>query len=107
MISPALRSLFGCLTFALGAISPAHGHGVVVGVNVVNPQRLNRADRAAVLDQLQMAEVKVIRVPLAPSWGANDYRPAIDFIPRASERGIKTDVIVPPQYREGAQRRPA
>jgi hypothetical protein len=106
MISPVLMSLFVCLTFALGAISPAHGHSVVVGVNVVNPQRFSPADRAAVLDQLQMAEVKVIRVPLAPPWAGNDYGPAIDFIRRASERGINTDLVVGLQYREGTQRRP-
>jgi len=107
MISPALVLLFGCLTFALGAISPAHGHGVVIGVNVVNPQRLTPTDRAAVLDQLQMAEVKVIRVPLAAPWGGDDYGPVIDFIRHASERGINADLVVGLQYREGAQRRPA
>jgi hypothetical protein len=107
MISPVLRWLFGCFTFALGAISPAPSHGVVVGVNVVNPQRLSQADRAAVIEQLQMAEVNVIRVPLAPPWSGADYRPAIDFVRSAYQRGIKTDLIISLQYREGARRRPA
>jgi hypothetical protein len=106
MVSPTLRSLFVRLTFVFVAMSSAHGHGVLVGVNVVNPQRLSPADRAALLDQLQLAEVKVIRVPLAPPWGGNDYGPAIDFIRSAYERGIKTDVIIGLQYREGARRRP-
>ena len=88
-------------------MSPAHGETVVVGVNVVNPQRLSAADRDKVLDQLQAAGVHVIRAPLLPPWGDNDYGPAIDFIHRAYMRGIKTDLIVGLQYREGAQRRPA
>src|SRR5207244_1661408 len=87
------------------AIRAAHGDGVVVGVNVVNPQRLGAADREAVLDQLQAAQVKVIRVPLEPPWRDGDYAPAIDFVRRAFERGIKADLIVGLQYREGAQRR--
>ena len=62
------------------AISPAHGQSVVVGVNVVNPQRLSAAERANVLDQLQAAGVQVIRAPLAPAWSDTDYGPAIDFI---------------------------
>jgi hypothetical protein len=49
----------------------------------------------------------MIRTPLAPAWGGDDYGPAIDFIQRAYERGIKTDLIVGLQYREGAQKRPA
>ena len=57
------------------------------------------------LDQLQAAGVQVIRAPLAPPWGGNDYAPAIDFIHRAYMRGIRTDLIVGLQYREGAQRR--
>jgi hypothetical protein len=108
MISPALGSLslLACLTFGIGAIQPAHGHVVVVGVNVANPQRLSPADRAGLLDQLQMADVKVIRVALAPPWGGNDYGPAIDFIRTAYERGLKTDLVIGLQYREGTRRRP-
>src|SRR6516162_3130487 len=94
------------LLLALGTPA-AGGEAVTIGVNVVNPQRLNAADREAVLDQLQSAGVRVIRAPLAPPRGGDDYGPAIDFSRRAYERGIKTDLIVGLQYREGAQRRPA
>jgi hypothetical protein len=105
-----LRSiLLGCsfLIVGVAAMSPVHGETVIVGVNVENPQRLKAADREKVLDQLQAAGVLVIRASLAPAWSVDDYGPAVDFIHRAYARGIKTDVIVDLQYREGAQRRPA
>jgi hypothetical protein len=107
MVPPAVISVFGCLLIAVNLIPAARGGAVIVGVNVVNPQRLSAADRGAVLGQLQAAGVRVIRAPLAPAWGSDDYGPAIDFIRRAYEGGIKTDLIVGLQYREGAQRRPA
>ncbi len=107
MVLRSIALVCGLLIFRAAAMSPAHGETVVVGVNVVNPQRLSAADRDKVLDQLQAAGVHVIRAPLLPPWGGNDYGPAIDFIHRAYMRGIKTDLIVGLQYREGAQRRPA
>src|SRR5215472_9210856 len=106
MISHAPVGVLGCLLVAL-SINAVAGEPVTVGVNVVNPQRLSAAERAAVLDQLQTAGVRVIRVPLASPWGGNDYGPSIDFIRRAYERGIKADLIVGLQYRDGARRRPA
>ena len=106
MVLRSIVLVCGLLIFGAAATPPAHGETVVVGVNVVNPQRLSAADRDKVLDQLQAAGVHVIRAPLAPAWSGNDYRPAIDFIHRAYMRGIKTDLIVDLQYREGAQRRP-
>src|SRR5260370_14486549 len=102
MSSRPLISVLGCLMISLGAMPAARGESVTVGVNVVNPQRLSSADREAVLDQLQSAGVRVIRVPLAPASGGNDYGPAIDFIRHAYERGIKADLLVWLQYREGA-----
>jgi hypothetical protein len=106
MILRLLISVCGCLLIALGTVTAAHDESVAVGVNVVNPQRLSPGDQETVLDQLQAAGVHLIRAPLEPSWGGNDYSPAIDFIQRAYERGIKTDLIVGLQYREGALRRP-
>jgi hypothetical protein len=100
-------SVCGCLLIAVGTMPTARGEHPAVGVNVVNPQRLSPPDREAVLDQLQGAGVRMIRAPLAPPWGGNDYGPAIDFIRRAFERGIKADLIVGLQYQEGAQRRSA
>jgi hypothetical protein len=97
----------GVLLTAAVAMPSAQSETVVVGVNVVNPQRLSAADRGKVLDQLQAAGVHVIRAPLEPAWSDSDYGPAIDFVGRAYRRGIKTDLIVGLQYRDGAQRRPA
>lgn len=97
----------GCLLVAVGTMPAARCEYPVAGVNVVNPQRLRAPDRDAVLDQLQGAGVRMIRAPLAPPWGGDDYGPAIDFIRRAYERGIRTDLIVGLQYRADAQRRPA
>jgi hypothetical protein len=107
MIPRPVNLFCRCLVIALGTVTTARGESLAVGVNVVNPQRLGLADRQAVLDQLQAAGVRIIRVPLEPPWGGNDYDPAIDFIRRAYERGIKADLVVGLQYREGAQRRPA
>jgi hypothetical protein len=107
MVLRALVLLSGYMLVALGTIPLAAGESVVVGVNVVSPQRLDSTEREAVLDQLQAAGVRMIRAPLAPPWGGHDYGPAIDFIRRAYERGIKADLIVGMQYREGAQRRRA
>ena len=99
--------MYGCMLLALGTLPAAADASVAVGVNVVYPQRLSAAAREAALDQLQAAGVHMIRAPLAPPWGGDDYGPAIDFIRRAYERGIKTTLIVGLQYSEGGQRRPA
>jgi hypothetical protein len=85
----------------------SRAEAITVGVNLVNPQRLSAPKREVVLDQLQAAGIRVMRVPLAPPWGGSNYGPAIDFVRRAHERGIKTDLIVGLQYRDGARRRPA
>jgi hypothetical protein len=106
MVSLALTSVLGCLLTAVGAACVAHGNSAAVGVNVVNPQRLSAEDRETVLGELQTNGVRIIRVPLAPPWGGSDYGPAIDFIRRAHERGIKSDLVVELQYRQGSQRRP-
>ena len=107
MISRYSISVLGCLQIALSATLPAYSQTAAVGVNVVNPQRLNQADREAVLDQLRTAGVRIIRAPLEPPWAGGNYGPAIDFIRRAYERGIRADLIVGLQYRADAQRRPA
>lgn len=108
MIRRPLILLCGfCLSAGLSALPAVGSDTVAVGVNVVNPQRLSPAQQQAVLDQLQAAGVRIIRAPLKPPWEGNNYAPAIEFIRRAYERGIKSDLIVELQYREGAQRRPA
>jgi hypothetical protein len=64
MISRYSISVLGSPQIALSATLRAYGETAAVGVNVVNPQRLNQADREAVLDQLQTAGVRIIRAPL-------------------------------------------
>jgi hypothetical protein len=107
-MKPRLLSLLcSCVPVALGAIPAAANEGVAVGVHVDNPQRLSPTDQETVLDQIQAAGVRVIRAPLKSPWSGANYAPAIQFIRRAYERGIKTVLIVHLQYRESAQRRPA
>ena len=107
MAARLLTAMCGCALALLSAMQAARADNIAVGVYVVNPQRLGPAEREALLDQLQKAGVGVIRAPLAPPWGGDDYRPAIEFVRRAHERGIKTDLIVGLQYRGAARRRAA
>jgi hypothetical protein len=106
-LKAAFASAFAVAWLLIALIGlPATGsENIVVGVNVVNPQWLRAEDRETVLNQLRAASVRVIRVPLTPTREDGDYRPAIDFIRGAYERGIKAVLIVGLQYREGAQRR--
>jgi hypothetical protein len=107
MVPRPVILMYGWMLLALGTLPTAASESVAIGVNVVNPQRLGAADRDAVLDQLQAAGVRVIRAPLAPPWGGDDYGPSIDFIRRAYERGIKTVLIVHLQFGVDAQKRAA
>jgi len=47
MVPRLLVLICGCLLVVLGAMPVVHGEDVVIGVNVVNPQRLSLTDRAA------------------------------------------------------------
>lgn len=107
IIARRLISLCGGLAIALGAAPAGRADNVAIGVNVINPQRLTPAAREAVVDELHVAGIRVIRVPLEPPWRGGDYGSAIDFIRRASEKGIKTNLIVGLVYRKEARRRPA
>ena len=106
-IARTLAFAMGWLLITLLGLPAASSENVVAGVNVVNPQWLKAADREEVLDQLQAASVRVIRVPLASTRNDGDYGPAIDFVRGAYKRGIKAVLIVGLQYREGARRRQA
>src|SRR5207253_10784326 len=91
---PTRRSSDLCMLLALGTLPAAADASVAVGVNVVYPQRLSAAAREAALDQLQAAGVHMIRAPLAPPWGGDDYGPAIDFIDRKSTRLNSSHVAI-------------
>ena len=107
MVLRLLPPICSFLVLGFATLVSARSNSFVVGVNVVNPQRLNSSDREVLLDQLQFAGVRIIRVPLEPPWRGSDYGPAIDFIRRAFKRGITTDLIIGLQYRKGSERRPS
>jgi hypothetical protein len=64
---------------------------LLTGVNVVNPQWKDVATQRRLLDELQAAGVRTIRVPLTAP-----YRKSIAFIRRASDRGISLVLVVRP-----------
>ena len=75
-------------------------HGVVVGVNVVNPMRANLEDQNATFSQLKAAGVQVIRC------GITADGKGIDYAKRAAAQGINIQLILSPQYAPGAPSRP-
>jgi hypothetical protein len=54
MVPRLLILICGYLLVAVSAIPAAANDSVAVGVNVVNPQRLNSAAREAVLDRCKL-----------------------------------------------------
>jgi len=70
--------------------SPILAHAaVIVGVNTVNPNQLNDQQQDQLIDELQAANVKTIRLPLA-----NDQ--SVRFIVNAYQHGIGTILIIYP-----------
>lgn len=96
MILSALSLLM--LLLVLAGLAAAQG--VVVGVNVVNPMRASVADQNAVLSQLQMAHVHVIRCGIS-----NDDK-GIDYAKRAMAKGIRVLLGVGAEYPANAPARP-
>jgi hypothetical protein len=88
--------------FFLAFLVPARvsAQDMVVGVNVVNPMRSSVADQNALLSQLKVAQVRVIRCGIS-----NDDK-GIDFAKRAAAQGIRIQLIVGPQYAPDAPSRP-
>lgn len=72
---------------------------VVVGVNVVNPMRASIADQDAVLDQLQAANVHVIRC------GISNDDEGMDYAKRAAAKGIRILLGVGAEYPRSAPSR--
>jgi hypothetical protein len=62
---------------------------LLTGVNVVNPQWKDVATQRRLLDELQAAGVRTIRVPLIAPYGKS-----IAFIRRASDRGISLVLLI-------------
>ena len=82
------------------ALAPARAQEMVVGVNVVNPMRASVADQNALLGQLKVAQVRIIRCGIS-----NDDK-GIDFAKRAAAQGIRIQLIVGPAYPPTAPKRP-
>ncbi|MFH6787120.1 MULTISPECIES: glycosyl hydrolase 53 family protein [Methylobacterium] len=79
----------------------------IVGVNVTNPQWLDRATQDAVIQQLVRSGVTTIRIPLLPpSQGAN-HEPSIDLIKRFSAAGLRITLNLYPVFRADLPPRPA
>jgi hypothetical protein len=89
----------GMLVIVALLSAAARAQDVVVGVNVVNPMRASLADQNAVLEQLKVAHVHVIRCGIS----ADDK--GIDFARRAAAQGIKIQLILGPQYPPNAPSR--
>jgi hypothetical protein len=100
---------FQCCAFWLAFIltASAQGTALQIGVNVINPQRLDPQMQDQVLSQLRDQGVQMIRVPLAPPWGGEDYESAMRFITQAWALGTKVTAILYPQFRPDAPVRPA
>ena len=78
---PGYLPLF--VVFALFAVSNAYASDPIVGVNVINPYRLNIADQDVMLSNIHNAGVHVIRASITPDDAG------LDFASRASKQGIK------------------
>jgi hypothetical protein len=76
-----------------------------VGVNIENPQWTSEKELLETLAFLQQNHVQLIRFPYAPSSGA-DYSVVNRFVERAYNRGIKSLIMVAPQYPADAHKRP-
>lgn len=72
----------------LSTFVPIHAQNVTVGVNIVDPYKLSVDAQNAMLDQMKVAGVKVIRASVT-----QDAK-GIDFAERAWAHGIKIDWLI-------------
>lgn len=77
------------LLLQLAPLTAARAQTGAVGVNLDNPQWLGPAQREAVLERLQTAGVRLLRLPLAPP-----YEAAVDFVREAGTRGMRVVLVV-------------
>jgi len=93
---------------ALLALTSFAGKGaptepIPIGVNVVNPGRLNEARQSELLDQLVAAGVTTIRVPLASKAQRSG---TVHFIEAAASRNLRILLIVDLEFPPDAPVRP-
>jgi hypothetical protein len=96
MMSSVSRTLVSLMLL----LGPVRAQDVVVGVNVVNPMRASVADQNAVLNQLEAADVHVIRCGIS-----NDDK-GIDYAKRAAAKDIRILLGIGAQYPATAPTRP-
>ncbi|WP_123834601.1 hypothetical protein [Methylobacterium currus] len=84
---------------------PARAGSGIVGVNVTNPQWLDRASQDAIIQQLASSGVKYVRIPLIPS-NDSDRDKSIDLIKRFNAAGIQINLNIYPVYRADVLPRP-
>ena len=95
----AVRTMlgFGVLGAVLSAGCLAQqSHGLMTGMNAVNPLRASVADQNALIEQLKAAHVRVVRC------GISDDAKGIDFAKRLNAAGIRIELIVTPQFAKDA-----
>jgi hypothetical protein len=93
--------LLGVILFAVSCVGCfAQTSKFVNGMNVVNPMRASAADQDALIAQIKMANVHVIRVWLTPD------DKDIDFAKRVYAQGIKIELGLSPQFPANAPTRP-
>jgi hypothetical protein len=98
----ALRSamLAVCLGTLSAVFASASAATLLTGVNVPNGTRADPTERAAVINQLKAAGVKIVRFGLTPNDGD------IEYAKQLYTQGIKLNLIANPQYSSDALTRP-
>ena len=95
-----LIAVSGCALAVSAALASAQADDAVVGINVINLQKLDADAQNATLSNLKTAGVTVIRTGIAPD------DKGIDFAKRAYVQGIRIDLILGVQFRANAPTRP-
>jgi len=91
--------LSGCLVAVASFSAFAQPDKVVVGINMVNPGRFKVEQQNAMLSEMKKAGVRVIRCGVSPD------DKGLDFAKRVYAQGIKIELGVSVQFRDGAPTR--
>jgi hypothetical protein len=85
-----------CFVALLGvflSIAPIRAEQLLTGVNLPNAARANAVDRAAVIQQVKSAGVRIVRFPVG-----KDISDTVEYAAQFYAQGIKINLIVDPQY---------
>lgn len=86
------------ILLAMGVVGIARATDVVVGMDLPIVHRLSLPEQDKLLQELHAARVPVIR-----TWVTDDQ--SYEFIRKAYSLGMKVELTVPIQFRDGAQKR--